>query len=261
MVRGAWWATIHGVTKSQAWLSTNTPTPARQGSDKKAETSTFTQDKCLMLWQEGGRKNKDCVFWPGSDHLSQGSSSPTQNSSKPGNPTVKLGLSICLIGKILKKQYCQRGALLEWFADDWRETLQTHLGVLVDVLYSGYTVLSRVSHVRIFATLQAVAHQAPLSMGFSTQEYWSGLPWPPPGDVPNLGIKLASLRSPELAGGFPGGASSKEPSCQRRRPKRCRFDPWVGKIPWSKKRQPILVFLSGESPRTEEPCGLHSIGL
>ena len=63
-------------------------------------------------------KNLAGSVWPGSDHLSQGSSSPTQNSSKSGNPTVKLGLSICLIGKILKKQYCQRGALLEWFADD-----------------------------------------------------------------------------------------------------------------------------------------------
>ena len=44
------------------------------------------------------------------------------------------------------------------------------------------------------------AHQAPLSMGFSRQEYWSGLPFPPPGDLPNPGIKPASLMSPALAG-------------------------------------------------------------
>ena len=37
-----------------------------------------------------------------------------------------------------------------------------------------------------------VAHQAPLSMGFSQQEYWSALPFPPPGDLPNRGIKPAS---------------------------------------------------------------------
>ena len=37
-----------------------------------------------------------------------------------------------------------------------------------------------------------VAHQAPLSMGFSRQEYWSGLPFPPPGDLPDPGIKLLS---------------------------------------------------------------------
>ena len=39
------------------------------------------------------------------------------------------------------------------------------------------------SRVRLFATLWTVAHQAPLSMGFSRQEYWSGLPFPPPGDL------------------------------------------------------------------------------
>ena len=44
--------------------------------------------------------------------------------------------------------------------------------------------------------------QTPLSMGFSRQEYWSGLPCPPPGDLPDPGIELASLASPVLTGGF-----------------------------------------------------------
>ena len=43
---------------------------------------------------------------------------------------------------------------------------------------------------------------APLSMGFSRQEYWSGLPCPPPGDLPNPGIEPVTLMSPELADGF-----------------------------------------------------------
>ena len=47
-----------------------------------------------------------------------------------------------------------------------------------------------------------VAHQAPLSMGFSRQEYWSGLPFPSPGDLPDPGIKPESPESPALAGGF-----------------------------------------------------------
>ena len=47
-----------------------------------------------------------------------------------------------------------------------------------------------------------VAHQAPLSMGFSGQEYWRGLPCPPPGDLPDPGVKPESLASPALAGGF-----------------------------------------------------------
>ena len=46
--------------------------------------------------------------------------------------------------------------------------------------------------VRLFATLWTEAHQAPPPMGFSRQEYWSGLPFPSPGDLPNPGIKARS---------------------------------------------------------------------
>ena len=54
-------------------------------------------------------------------------------------------------------------------------------------------------HLTFFATSWTVASQAPLSMGFPRQEYWSGLSFPSPGDLPNPGIELAS---PELAGRF-----------------------------------------------------------
>ena len=63
-------------------------------------------------------------------------------------------------------------------------------------------MVSHFSHVQLFATLRTLAHQAPLSMGFSRQEYWSGLPFPPPGDLSDLGIEPVSLRSPALASGF-----------------------------------------------------------
>jgi len=63
-------------------------------------------------------------------------------------------------------------------------------------------VLSHFSHVWLFATLLTVAHQVPLSMGFSRQEYWSGLPCPPAGDLPDPGTELASLLSPALASRF-----------------------------------------------------------
>ena len=43
-----------------------------------------------------------------------------------------------------------------------------------------------------FANPWTVAHQAPLSMGFPRQEYWSGLPWPPPGDLPDPGVEPAT---------------------------------------------------------------------
>ena len=51
-------------------------------------------------------------------------------------------------------------------------------------------------------TLWTVAHQAPLSMGLSSQEHWSGLPFPPPGDLPDPGIQTERLMSRALAGGF-----------------------------------------------------------
>ena len=63
-------------------------------------------------------------------------------------------------------------------------------------------MLSRFSHVWLFTTLWTVARQAPLSMGFSRQEYWSGLPCPAPGDLPDPGIEPTSLTSPALAGTF-----------------------------------------------------------
>ena len=50
-----------------------------------------------------------------------------------------------------------------------------------------------------FETPWTVARQVPLSMGFPRQEYWKGLPFPSPGDIPSSGIKLMS---PALAGGF-----------------------------------------------------------
>ena len=63
-------------------------------------------------------------------------------------------------------------------------------------------LLSRFIHARLFATLWTVAHQTPLSMGFSSQGYWSGLPGPRPGDLPDPGIDPGCLMAPALAGRF-----------------------------------------------------------
>ena len=59
-------------------------------------------------------------------------------------------------------------------------------------------VLSCFSHVQLCETLWAVAHQAPLSMRFSRKEYWSGLPCPPGGDLPNPGVEPMSPPAPAL---------------------------------------------------------------
>ena len=62
--------------------------------------------------------------------------------------------------------------------------------------------MKSLSCVRLFVTPWTAAHQAHPSMGFSRQEYWSGLPFPSPGDLPDPGIEPTSLASPALAGGL-----------------------------------------------------------
>ena len=63
-------------------------------------------------------------------------------------------------------------------------------------------VPSHFSRVQLFVILWTIAHQAPLSMGFSRQEYWSEFPCSPPGNLPDPGIESKSLMSPALAGRF-----------------------------------------------------------
>ena len=63
-------------------------------------------------------------------------------------------------------------------------------------------MLNCFSCIQLFATPWTIAHQAPLSTGFSRQDYWSELPCPSPGDLPNPGTEPGSLMSPELAGAF-----------------------------------------------------------
>ena len=68
--------------------------------------------------------------------------------------------------------------------------------------FSDLPVLSCFSHVQLFMTPWTAARWVPLSMGFSRQEYWSGLQYPPPGDLPDPGIEPVSLMSSALTDGF-----------------------------------------------------------
>ena len=78
-----------------------------------------------------------------------------------------------------------------------RMRAQSYVCVCVCVCVCVYA--HQLSHVKIFATPWTVACQASLSMGFPRQEYWSGLPFPPPGDLPDPGIEPVS---PALVGKF-----------------------------------------------------------
>ena len=72
-----------------------------------------------------------------------------------------------------------------------------------------------VSHVHLFVTSWTVALQAPLSIEFSKQEYWSGLPYPPPGDLPAPGVEPVSLMFLALAGGFFTTSTTWKAQCLR----------------------------------------------
>ena len=65
-----------------------------------------------------------------------------------------------------------------------------------------HALLSCFSRVWLSATLRTVTHQASLSVGFSRQQYWTGLPRPPPGCLPDPGVEPASLTAPAMAGRF-----------------------------------------------------------
>ena len=89
-----------------------------------------------------------------------------------------------------------------YISNEWWITLQRVKWIFIWSLLICACVLSHFSHVQLFATPWTVDHEAPLSMGFSRQEYWSGLSFPSPGDLPNQGIQPTSFMSPALAGGF-----------------------------------------------------------
>ena len=126
-----------------------------------------------------------------------------------------------------------------------------------------YTELKSLSRVRLFATPWTVACQAPLSMGFSRQEYWSELPFPSPGDLPDPGIepKSSALQADSLQSESPGNP-----------PKRQSLN-YVQHFvtPWTACQSPLSMefsrqeywsgyhsFLQGIFPTEGSNSGLHS---
>ena len=98
------------------------------------------------------------------------------------------------------------------------------------------------SRVRLFETPWTAAYQAPPPMGFSRQEYWSGVPLPSPICTSNIYKKLWAFNGASLVVQWSRTHLSMQE--MHRRP---GFNPWVRKIPWRRKWQPTLVFLPGES--------------
>ena len=80
------------------------------------------------------------------------------------------------------------------------ELLQKMYSFVVTVIEAACVGAQSLSHVWLFGTPWTVANQGFLSVEFSRQEYWSELPCPPPGPLPDVGIEPASLASPALTG-------------------------------------------------------------
>ena len=139
-------------------------------------------------------------FWGGRPHPVTGGTLVPQASIKPTPP-------------------CNgRQSLNHWTAREipqkvaWKIISSQTIG-MIDIILEVFTHyllstalntcrLSYFGHVQLFVTLWTVTLQAPLSMGFSRQEHWSGLPCPSSADLPNPGIEPTSLMSPALAGSF-----------------------------------------------------------
>ena len=114
-------------------------------------------------------------------------------------------------------------------------------------------------------TLWTVACQAPLSLGFSRQEYWSGLPFPPPGGLPNLGIEPTSPMSPVLAGRF---FTTESPGtsllAQTVKCLSTMQETWVRSLGWEDPLEKEMAIhsrtIAWKIPWTEEPGRLQSMG-
>ena len=107
-------------------------------------------------------------------------------------------LTVCYVASLLRSQ---SASVLAGVCSDWVMELA---GVCSDWAISILCarVLRSFSCVRLFVTPWTVACQAPLSMGFSRQEYRSGLPWPLPRNLPDPGIEAKSPAISHMAGGF-----------------------------------------------------------
>ena len=128
-------------------------------------------------------------------------------------------------------------------------------------------VLSRFSCVQLFETLWTVTHQAPRSMGFSRQEYWSRLPWPSPGDLPNQGWNQGLLhwQAGSLHYHHPGSPTYNT-SLAARMVKHLPTmrETWVQSLGWEdlleKEMATHSSLFAWKTPRTEEPGRLQSMG-
>ena len=164
------------------------------GPQDAALLGSETDGLCLMSMTSDTWMPSEAGF--GTEELGSGSSYQSTKLVKRSQESIRNTepVSFCFhtwLDIIVKVQTSVKVHLI------LRETENTFLYIFMCVW-----VLGRFSCVRVFVTLGTVARQAPLSMGFSRQESWNGLPWPPPGDLPNPGVEPTVLTFPALTSRF-----------------------------------------------------------
>ena len=203
---GAWWATVHRVPKSPTQLSDLTFTTFQrwdlhslrlegfplQGTGTKVGSGLGCPVPRPRMWGYQG---------------SQSATSIIQEIGVGGGQWMWIGNTVALA--------CNWNSTgIPLFHDKrrrvWRQKSDTFGGGGRDpeiwLVHITTSECQSLSSVVLFATPRTVAHQAPLSMGFSRQKYWKGLPCPPPGDLPNPGLEpgCPTLQTNSLPSELPG---------------------------------------------------------
>ena len=173
MGRGAWWAAVHGVAKSQTWLSnwarmltqflickfdTVIPIASHVGGKHNWNTAHENSWPELALWAFDLCNTLDLVLRMAPHKCLVFSWAPEPTNYVAGHSHGRVGTQITMRDLVILQLICGH-------------------------------VLCVLNHVQPFATPQTVACQAPPFMGFPRQEYWSGLPFPPPGYLLHPGIE------------------------------------------------------------------------
>ena len=175
-------------------------------------------------------QRKSAVSSPPLWHLGDGGCSPWSQPHAPRNCVPGEGLRALLLSLWSRDAYFEfRWQAVSFYTNllgECRKTLvskhpgERNLGT--DPLLSTCTCVLSHSRVRLFATPLTVAHQAPLSTGFSRPGAWSGLPFPPPGNLLTPVIAVGSLISPVLAGRYFTTRATLAHPCQQ-----CLIHAWI----------------------------------
>ena len=211
MDRGAWWGIVHGVTKSRTWLSVHAHgalTNRYVGEVESISRAVFIsymdfEANPSIRWAK--RFEHTGPGWRGKPDATQACRGcyirPALSLSNNLFPTYhtlnNASIDLLLETWFLSSAYINRLILFQIKSNLWSQTNQddAHIckppkpldkGTLVDMPCVHARSFSRV---RLFETPWTVACQAPLSMGFPRQEYWHGLPFPSPRDLPEWGIE------------------------------------------------------------------------